>query len=103
MAFPRINMASFWAAFAAGLLIFASLFVPEGGIRSGWTNYAPLSARPDLSGVTIGQLLWCVSPVILGLSPVIGPGNYITTTINHRAPRGTRLPHALPVAAPGYT
>ena len=39
MAFPRINMASFWAAFAAGLLMFASLFVPEGGIRSGWTNY----------------------------------------------------------------
>src|SRR5439155_706922 len=56
MAFPRINMASFWAAFAAGLLMFASLFVPEGAIRSGWTNYAPLSARPDLSGVTTGQI-----------------------------------------------
>src|SRR5438445_20721 len=68
MAFPRINMASFWAALVAGLLMFASLFVPEGGIRSGWTNYAPLSARPDLSGVTMGELLWCVSIVLLGLS-----------------------------------
>src|SRR5256714_3235723 len=94
MAFPRINMASFWAAFAAGLLMFASLFVPEGGIRSGWTNYAPLSARPDLSGVTIGQLLWCVSIVILGLSSVMGSVNYITTIINHRAPGMTwfRMP-----------
>ena len=71
MAFPRINMASFWAALVAGLLMFASLFVPEGGIRSGWTNYAPLSARPDLSGVTMGELLWCVSIVVLGLSSVI--------------------------------
>src|SRR2546427_103267 len=94
MAFPRINMASFWAAFAAGLLMFASLFVPEGGIRSGWTNYAPLSARPDLSGVTIGQLLWCVSIVVLGLSSVMGSVNYITTIINHRAPGMTwfRMP-----------
>src|SRR5256714_71862 len=94
MASPRINMASFWAALVAGLLMFASLFVPEGGIRSGWTNYAPLSARPDLSGVTIGQLLWCVSIVILGLSSVMGSVNYITTIINHRAPGMTwfRMP-----------
>src|SRR5438105_778835 len=94
MAFPRINMASFWAALVAGLLMFASLFVPEGGMRSGWTHYAPLSARPDLSGVTIGQLLWCVSIVILGLSSVMGSVNYITTIINHRAPGMTwfRMP-----------
>ena len=94
MAFPRINMASFWAALVAGLLMFASLFVPEGGIRSGWTNYAPLSARPDLSGVTMGELLWCVSIVVLGLSSVMGSVNYITTIINHRAPGMTwfRMP-----------
>src|SRR5437899_9942753 len=76
MAFPRINMASFWAAFAAGLLMFASLFVPEGGIRSGWTNYAPLSARPDLSGVTMGQQLWCICIGVRGLARVLGPVDY---------------------------
>src|SRR5436309_3536997 len=94
MAFPRINMASFWAAFLAGLVMLSSLFVPEGAIRSGWTNYAPLSARPDLSGVTLGQLLWCVSIVVLGLSSVMGSVNYITTIINHRAPGMTwfRMP-----------
>src|SRR5205807_1763841 len=65
-----------------------------GGIRSGWTNYAPLSARPDLSGVTMGELLWCVSIVVLGLSSVMGSVNYITTIINHRAPGMTwfRMP-----------
>ena len=94
MAFPRINMASFWLALLAGLVMTASFFVPNGPIRSGWTNYAPLAARPDLSGVTVGQMLWCVSIVVLGLSSVLGSLNYITTVINHRAPGMTwfRMP-----------
>jgi cytochrome c oxidase subunit 1 len=94
MAFPRLNMASFWLALLAGLIMFASLFVPEGAIRSGWTNYAPLAARPDYSGVTLGQIFWCVSIVVLGLSSVLGSINYITTVINHRAPGMTwfRMP-----------
>src|SRR5438552_3988727 len=86
MAFPRINMASFWLAMLAGLIMTTSFFVPNGPIRSGWTNYAPLAARPDLSGGTVGQMLWCVSIVVLGLSSVMGSLNYITTVINHRAP-----------------
>ncbi|MBI1966774.1 MAG: cbb3-type cytochrome c oxidase subunit I [Gemmatimonadetes bacterium] len=94
MAFPRVNMASFWAAFLAGLVMFASLFVPEGAARAGWTMYAPLSARPDLSGAGLGQQLWCVSIVLLGLSSILGSLNYITTVINNRAPGMTwfRLP-----------
>src|SRR2546423_352077 len=94
MAFPRINMASFWLAFLAGLIMFASFCVPIGPIRSGCTNYAPLAARPDLSGVTVGQMLWCVAIVVLGLSSVMGSLNYITTVINHRAPGMTwfRMP-----------
>jgi cytochrome c oxidase subunit I len=94
MAFPRINMASFWLALLAGLIMTASFFVPNGPIRSGWTNYAPLAARPDLSGVTVGQILWCISIVVLGLSSVLGSLNYITTVINHRAPGMTwfRMP-----------
>src|SRR3989441_1144886 len=67
MAFPRINMASFWAAFLAGLVMLASFFVPDGAARAGWTMYAPLSARPDLSGAGYGQIFWCISIVLLGL------------------------------------
>ncbi|HEX7123682.1 MAG TPA: cbb3-type cytochrome c oxidase subunit I, partial [Gemmatimonadaceae bacterium] len=68
MAFPRINMASFWVALLAGLVMLSSLFVTDGAARAGWTMYAPLSARPDLSGADLGQKLWCVSIVLLGLS-----------------------------------
>jgi cytochrome c oxidase subunit 1 len=86
MAFPRINMWSFWLALLAGLIMLAGFFVPDGAPRAGWTMYAPLSARPDLSGATISQQLWSISIVVLGLSSVMGSVNYITTIINHRAP-----------------
>jgi len=94
MAFPRINMASFWAAFLAGTVMFLSFFVPNGAARAGWTNYAPLSARPDLSGADYGEIFWCISIVLLGLSSILGSLNYITTVINLRAPGMTwfRMP-----------
>jgi len=94
MAFPRINMASFWSALLAGLIMLAGFFVPDGAPRAGWTSYAPLSARPDLSGASYGQMLWCVSLVFLGLSSILGSLNYITTIINNRAPGMTwfRMP-----------
>jgi cytochrome c oxidase subunit 1 len=94
MAFPRINMWSFWLALLAGLIMLAGFFVPDGAPRAGWTMYVPLSARPDLSGATYSQKLWSISIVILGLSSVMGSLNYITTIINHRAPGMTwfRMP-----------
>src|SRR6266496_2098431 len=94
MAFPRINMWSFWLALLAGAIMLAGFFVPDGAPRAGWTMYAPLSARPDLSGATYSQKLWSISIVILGLSSVMGSVNYITTIINLRAPGMTwfRMP-----------
>src|SRR6266567_6903629 len=94
MAFPRINMASFWSAFVAGILMLASMFVPDGAARAGWTMYVPLSARHDLSGASLGQELWSISIIFFGLSSVLGSLNYITTVINNRAPGMTwfRMP-----------
>ncbi len=94
MAFPRINMASFWAAFAAGIVMMSTMFVQDGPPRAGWTMYVPLSARHDYSGASIGQELWSVSIVLFGLSSVLGSLNYITTIINNRAPGMTwfRMP-----------
>src|SRR5574337_1175037 len=47
MAFPRLNMLSFWILAVSALVILASFFVPGGGASAGWTGYAPLSARAE--------------------------------------------------------
>jgi len=85
MAFPRLNMASFWIAVPAGVLMISGFFVEGGHAAAGWTAYAPLSANPEYTGVSTGQQLWCVSLIILGLSSILGAVNYISTVINCRA------------------
>jgi cytochrome c oxidase subunit 1 len=96
MAFPRLNMASFWTAVPAGVLMLAGFFVPGGAANAGWTGYAPLSTTPEFSGVHTGQQLWVLSLIILGFSSLMGSVNYITTVVNMRAPGMTwfRLPLA---------
>jgi cytochrome c oxidase subunit 1 len=84
MAFPKLNMLSFWVGAVAGVLILSSFFVPAGPAAAGWTSYAPLSAVPIYTGVDWGQDLWCMSLIVLGASSLMGSINYITTIINMR-------------------
>ncbi len=94
MAFPRLNMLSFWVGLLSGIVMLASFFVPGGPAASGWTAYAPLSAQAAYTGVGLGQDLWIISLMLLGISSLMGSINYITTIINMRAPGMTyfRLP-----------
>jgi cytochrome c oxidase subunit I len=86
MAFPVLNMLSFWVGAVAGVIMLAGFFVPGGHAAAGWTSYAPLSDVPTYSGVDWGQNLWCISLIVLGVSSLMGSINYITTIINMRAP-----------------
>jgi cytochrome c oxidase subunit I len=94
MAFPVLNMLSFWVGAAAGVIMLSSFFVTGGPAAAGWTSYAPLSAVPIYTGVDWGQDLWCISLIVLGISSLMGSINYITTTINMRTKGMTffRLP-----------
>ncbi len=94
MAFPLLNMLSFWVGAVAGVIMLAAFFVPGGAAAGGWTSYAPLAAVPMYTGVTWGQNLWCISIIVLGVSSLMGSINYITTIINMRAPGMTffRMP-----------
>jgi cytochrome c oxidase subunit 1 len=94
MAYPKLNMLSYWVAFPAAAIMASSFFVDAGAAATGWTAYPPLSAVPQYSGVTLGQTLWIVSVLIMGTSSIMGAVNYITTIINMRAPgmRFFRLP-----------
>src|SRR5207249_6699833 len=71
MAFPFLNMLSFWVAAVAGVLMLAGFFVPGGHAAAGWTSYAPLSAVPEYTGTNWGQNLWCISLFVLGISSMI--------------------------------
>ncbi len=96
MAFPRLNMWSYWLFFVSGLVMLSSFAVEGGASVAGWTQYAPLSAMPEASGVYAGQQLWMISIAIFGFSSLLGSINYVTTVINLRAPGMTwfRLPLA---------
>lgn len=94
MAFPKLNMLSFWVGAVSGVVMLAGFFVPGGHAAGGWTAYAPLTAKTEYTGVNWGQNLWNISLIILGISSMMGAINYITTIINMRAPGMTlfRMP-----------
>jgi cytochrome c oxidase subunit 1 len=96
MAFPTLNMLSFWVTFLAFLAIIAAFVVPGGAPISGWTGYAPLSALGEIAGPGQGwgQTMWIVSIALFCLASLLGALNFIATLIDMRAPGMTltRLP-----------
>jgi cytochrome c oxidase subunit 1 len=97
MAFPRMNMLSFWITLTAGIIMVASFFVEGSAAATGWTAYAPLSAVRGFTNVKLGQDLWCISLLVLGVGSVLGAVNTMTTVINMRAPGMTWFRLPLPV------
>ena len=87
MAFPRINMMSFWVTLVAFLVLISSFFVSDGPALSGWTAYAPLSAvgKDAGPGQGTGQTLWAVSILIFCIAQLLGSLNFIVTTLDLRA------------------
>src|SRR5712691_1358495 len=111
MAFPFLNMMSFWVTFVGFLVLLATIFV-EGntwiansvgaalggasgvtvGPIGGWTGYAPLSAVGVAAGPGqgAGMNLWIVSIAIFCVGSLLGALNFITTLLNMRT-RGMTL------------
>jgi cytochrome c oxidase subunit 1 len=86
MAFPTLNMLSFWTTFLS-LLTLLSAFVIEGGPPiSGWTAYPPLSAVGSIAGPGqgAGQNLWIISIAIFCIASMMGSINFIATTLDMR-------------------
>ncbi len=89
MAFPTLNMLSYWFMWPAFIAMGASFFVEGGAGQAGWTSYPPLS----LTALN-GQTLWLIGLTFVGVSSMMGSINYMTTIIQMRAPGMTmfRLP-----------
>jgi cytochrome c oxidase subunit I len=82
MAFPRLNMLSWWLLVAGGVTLYTSIFFAPP--TAGWTAYAPLSSSTFLPGHGIDA--WILSLHLIGLSSILGAINFIVTIHNMRAP-----------------
>jgi cytochrome c oxidase subunit 1 len=98
MAFPKLNMYSYWCMPFAMIFIMYSFFVEGGSAEAGWTSYPILSvARWATPGSLNGQTYWLIALLFAGVSSLMGSINYITTIIMLRAPgmKMFRMPMAI--------
>ena len=87
MAFPTLNMLSYWFMWPAFLVIGASFFTPPYGAGSGWTSYPTLSVIQDAAPASgSAQTFWLLGVTFVGISSMMGSVNYMTTIIQMRAP-----------------
>lgn len=90
MAFPVLNMMSFWVTFVGFVVILAAIFFSGAestvGPIGGWTGYAPLSALGAIAGPGqgMGMNLWIISIAIFCVGSLLGALNFITTLLNMR-------------------
>ena len=97
MAFPTLNMLSYWFMWPAILCFGLSFTI--GGLNAapanGWTSYPVLAAVVQASpSAGAPQTLWLIGLTFVGVSSMMGSVNYMTTIINMRAPGMTlfRMP-----------
>jgi len=95
MAFPFLNMMSFWVTFVGFVVLLSAIFASGGatvGSIGGWTQYAPLSALGEIAGPGqgMGVTLWVISIAIFCMGSLLGALNFITTLLNMRT-RGMSL------------
>jgi len=92
VAFPRLNMFSYWLFLFGGLITLSAFGTPGGGADFGWTAYSPLSGGER--SPSVGGDLWVMGLWMAGLGTILGGVNFITTIITMRAPGMTmfRMP-----------
>jgi cytochrome c oxidase subunit 1 len=80
MAFPKLNLLSYYVYVLGAILILTSLFY--GGVDTGWTFYTPYSTRSSHSYV----LLTGLGAFVVGFSSILTGLNIIVTVHKMRAP-----------------
>jgi cytochrome c oxidase subunit I len=92
VAFPRLNMLSYWLFLFGGLIAASGFLTPQGAADFGWTAYTPLS--DEVRSPSVGGDLWIMGLWMAGLGTILGAVNFMTTIICMRAPGMTmfRMP-----------
>jgi cytochrome c oxidase subunit I len=92
VAFPRLNILSYYLFTFGGLILLASFLSPNGAAEFGWYAYSPLTSAAYSPGV--GGDLWIMGLVLSGFGTILSGVNFITTIFCMRAPGMTmfRMP-----------
>jgi cytochrome c oxidase subunit I len=87
MAFPKLNMLSYWFFFISGVLMMYSFFVGTGPVQTGWTMYSPLASTTGIGVTSVwshGHTWWLAAMVFNISASLLGSVNFIATIINLR-------------------
>jgi cytochrome c oxidase subunit 1 len=92
VAFPRLNMFSYWLYLLGGIITVSAFLSPDGAASFGWFAYAPLNNAVNSPGV--GGDMWIMGLYMAGLGTILGSVNFVTTILCMRAPGMTmfRMP-----------
>ncbi len=92
VAFPRLNMLSYWFFLFGGSTVCLGFFTPGGAADFGWFAYSPLSNA--VNSPNVGSDLWLMGLALGGLGTILGSVNFVTTIFCMRAPGMTmfRMP-----------
>jgi len=81
VAFPRLNLLSWWIYVIGAIIALIAIFMPGGPVDTGWTFYIPYSVR---TGTNVS--LAVTAAFILGFSSMLTGINFVTTVHRMRAP-----------------
>ncbi|WP_425566201.1 cytochrome c oxidase subunit I [Sporichthya brevicatena] len=92
VAFPRLNMFSYWLFSIGSTIAMLGFITPGGAADFGWFAYTPLS--DNVHSPSVGADLWIMGLALSGFGTILGAVNFITTIICMRAPGMTmfRMP-----------
>ncbi|MCF8435420.1 MAG: cytochrome c oxidase subunit I [Ignavibacteriales bacterium] len=81
VAFPRLNLLSWYIYILGAILVVTSLLLPGGPVDTGWTFYIPYSVR---TGTNVSLAIFAA--FVLGFSSILTGLNFVTTVHRMRAP-----------------
>jgi cytochrome c oxidase subunit 1 len=92
VAFPRLNLLSYYFFLFGGLILVVSFLTPGGAAAFGWYAYSPLTSAQYSPG--LGGDMWIMGLVLAGLGTILSGVNFVTTVVCMRAPGMTmfRMP-----------
>ncbi|MFZ2549527.1 MAG: cbb3-type cytochrome c oxidase subunit I, partial [Candidatus Microthrix subdominans] len=84
MAFPRLNLFSYWLFLGGGLTMMSGFLTAGGAAAFGWFGYTPLSSGIYSPG--LGGDVWLAGVALVGFSGILTAVNVLATVIAMRHP-----------------